>query len=319
MSASDSAELFTWYKHNELVVYLANSWFRARTRNVEKFIFTATSGRSGTMSLQKAFEAVPDCLTLHEPHPFMNGPVLQAASEGRDRFVDRYCRQVKLIHIRRAAVGYRYYLESNHNFIKTFARQAVEEFGNRIAVIHLVRSPLDVAMSIYRLQHYPGTRTGDAWFLDHRAPANLLQMSEVLDSDPEFSHAYYKALWYWYEVELRIAKWRAQMPFVKVVRFDTENFNNKDRLIQLFNDIGVRYDESRLESVIGLKENVRTHHKSLAAIPADQAAGMLRKFQRLLADRGVDLSVIHPSSHHAKSANTRSPASSQTGLMASAD
>ena len=40
---------------------------------LEKLIFTATTGRSGTLSLAKLFAKVPGCRSVHEGHPVMNG------------------------------------------------------------------------------------------------------------------------------------------------------------------------------------------------------------------------------------------------------
>ena len=108
-------------------------------------------------------------------------------------------------------------MESNQLFVKTFIRQAFDEFGDRMAVVHLVRSPVDVAMSLYRLQQIPGTDVTEIWWLDHRAPTNIIQIADLLDSDAELSHPFYRALWYWYEVEMRFAAWRARLPSMKVV------------------------------------------------------------------------------------------------------
>src|SRR4029077_9379145 len=71
---------FKPFKHNPVVAALALQMFKMRTRALQKLIFTATTGRSGTLTLTKIFSAVPDCRSEHEAHPIMNGPVLQAAS-----------------------------------------------------------------------------------------------------------------------------------------------------------------------------------------------------------------------------------------------
>lgn len=200
---------FNLLKPNYLVAGLARRLFRLRARDLERVIFTATTGRSGTLTLARLFATVPSCRAVHEAHPVMNGSLLRDASYGDRENVDRVFRRIKSVNIYRAAVRQRYYFEANHLFIKTFADNAVAEFGQRIAVVHLVRPAIEVANSIYSLLDYPGTDCGNYWWLDFRAPTNVLALSDILSSDTEFSHPFYKALWYWHEIEARVATRRA--------------------------------------------------------------------------------------------------------------
>ncbi len=277
--------MFKPLKHNNAVALLARYWFRARTSRLEKVIFTATTGRSGTKTLTKLFSLVPDCTAHHEPYPVMNGPVLRAASYGDTALVDRAYRQIKSVDILRAAVGYRYYFEANHQFIKSFSQQAIDEFGDRLTVIHLVRSPIEVATSIFRLAEFPGTDVGNTWWLDYRAPTNLIQIADVLDFDAAFSNPFYKALWYWHEIEMRIAALRTKVPSLKVTRFETDWFSDKGKVIEFLDDLGIDYDKSGIESIVIEKEHRREHHKRIAGLPSEQAQDMLFRFQELLARR----------------------------------
>jgi hypothetical protein len=270
--------------HNPVVAGLALGMLRLRTRTVEKLIFTATTGRSGTLTLTKLFAAIPGCRAEHEAAPIMNGPVLRAAMYGDAALVNRVYRRVKSVNIRRAAVGHRYYFESNHLFIKTFAHNAVADFGDRLAVVHLVRPAVDVANSIYQLRDYPSTKNGDYWWLDFRAPTNLLVMADVLESDPEFSHPFYKALWYWYELEARIAAWRTRNPTVPVIYFETQWLNELERVCGLFDGLGLKYDKALLQPVVGSKENTREHQK-VGALPPQEAVQMAARFLQLLKER----------------------------------
>jgi hypothetical protein len=277
-------------KHNPLVAALALQLLRLRTRGLERLIFTATTGRSGTLTLTKLFAAVPGCHATHEAHPVMNGAVLRAASYGDTALVDRVYRRVKSVNIRRAAVGYRHYFEANHLFIKTFAHQAVADFGQRVAVVHLVRPAVEVASSIYQLGDYPGTERGNYWWLDFRAPTNLLAMADILESDPEFSHPFYKALWYWHEVEARIAAWRAMMPAVTVIDFETGWLNDLGRVCGLLEELGVPYERARLAPLVGAKEHTKDHQKIGAALPAQEAGQKAERFRLLLESRAIHVS-----------------------------
>jgi hypothetical protein len=281
-----------WVKHSALVAAPVRRSLQVMTRGLERVIFTATTGRSGTMTLSTLFSLVPGCAAFHEPHPFMNGSVLKAASYGDEAFVDRAYARVKSVNILRAAVGHRYYMESNQLFVKTFIRQAFAEFGDRMAVVHLVRSPVDVAMSLYRLQQLPGTDVAELWWLDHRAPTNVLQIADVLDSHTEFSHPFYRALWYWYEVEMRFARWRARLPLMKVAHFDTNWFNDRPRVFHLFDELGLEYERSKVESLVMQREHTKSALKVLPALAVSTAEEMDQRFQQLLYARGLDVSAI---------------------------
>ena len=91
---------------------------------------------------------------------------------------------------------------------------------------------------------------------------DLLPIADVLESDPEFSHPFYKALWYWHEVEARIAAWRARMPAVRVVDFETQWLNDLGRVCHLLDGLGVQYEKARLAPLVGAKSTPRIIRKS---------------------------------------------------------
>src|SRR5277367_3935783 len=90
---------FKAIKHNRLVAELALQYFKLRTWGLERLVFTATTGRSGTLTLAKLFSGLPDCAAVHEAHPVMNGPVLLAATHGDAALVDRVYRRIKSVNI----------------------------------------------------------------------------------------------------------------------------------------------------------------------------------------------------------------------------
>ena len=279
-------------KYSDAVVALTRRFLQLRTQGLERVIFTATTGRSGTKTLTKVFAAVPGCVALHEPYPKMNDEILKAASYGDTALVERTYRQMKAINILRASVGQRYYLEANHLFVKTFLPYAVEDFGDRLAVVHLVRPPTEVATSIYCLDQLPGTEMASTWWLDHRAPTNIVQIAELLETDPEFSHPYYRGLWYWYEMELRFAAWRARFPSMKVTYFETAWFNNEPSVFQLLDNLGISYDKASIKAVVGRREHLKLELKVRPAPSADDSERMDARFQQLLQERGFDVAAV---------------------------
>jgi hypothetical protein len=281
-----------WLEQNAAIAGVLRRSLTFWTRDVKSFIFTATTGRSGTMTLSDLFATIPRCAASHEPHPSMNGEVLIAANHGDTELVDRVYDRVKSINILRAALGQHHYLEANHLFVKTFIGNAAAQFGDRMAVIHLVRSPVEVATSIYCLQNLPGSDAGNIWWGDPRAPTNLLQMADQLERDPDLSHPFYRGLWYWYEVELRFASWRARLPALKVVRFETPWFNDEGRIRALLDELGIAYPPAKIASFVGRRLHTKDAHKTGPFIPRAEAERMHERFRRVLESRGQNVSTL---------------------------
>lgn len=275
----DDLKLLRALKYSPPAAAAARCYQALRTRTVERLIFTATTGRSGTHTLARIFAGIPGCHALHEPYPVMNDEALRAASYGDSDALERFY-LAKSINILRAAAGYRYYLEANHLFIKTFVAQAARDFGKRLAVIHLVRPPLEVATSIYRLSRQPGTETGNRWLLDYRAPLNRIRIADALDG--EFSHLFYRGLWYWFEIESRVQEWRQRLPAIPFVRFETDWLNQSKRVFTLATELGVAVDERQIDSLVGVKEGTRENQKLVAPLQIDEAHRMFEKFVTLL-------------------------------------
>ena len=281
-----------WLEQNAALAGVVRRSLAMWTRDVKSFIFTATTGRSGTMTLSELFTAIPGCAAFHEPHPSMNGEVLIAAGQGNAALVDRVYDRVKSINILRSAIGHRHYVEANHLFVKTFIGHAAAQFGDRMAVVHLVRSPVEVAQSIYCLQNLPGSDAGNIWWGDFRAPTNVLRMAEQLERDPELSHPFYRGLWYWYEVELRVAAWRSRLPALKVVRFETPWFNNEAKIHTLLDELDVAYDSARIASFVGRRLHTKAEHKTGPFLPRAEAERMHARFRQALETRGLDVSTL---------------------------
>lgn len=275
---------------NRYSATLINRYLDKKLKRVKNFIFVATTGRSGTLTLVDIFSRIANCTALHEPYPAMNGNILRAASYGDEQHVDQFYKVRKSVNIRRAALGSETYLEANHLFIKTFVKHAAIDFRERLKVIHLVRDPAKVANSIYSLQDLPGTKEGNRWWLDYRAPTNLIPISEILDGDSEFGQPFYKALWYWFETEARIAKWQQLIPEVPFVFFKAEDFSDETRLNRLFLSLEMSVPENFAREVCNTKSHTRSHQKMVPPFPEETARGMVQAFKALLIEKNFSIS-----------------------------
>lgn len=247
-------------KYNPLTVSLYNAFLRSRCRRVAAYIFVATTGRSGSESLSRILAAVDGAASFHEPYPIMFRDYPPGTDQ--DRYFARNFNRIKRINIRRSAAGNRYYIETNHQFIKNFSAHVVHHFRDKVKIIHLVRPAEEVAGSFYSIDSIPGrTRNGLIYLLDPRAQDNLVQISDVLYSGQGFHHDYYKCLWYWYEVETRFKKFRSTYRAVPWVRLNVSDLNDKHILLEKMAILGIEADADKLEPLIGTHCNRKSSEK----------------------------------------------------------
>ena len=269
-----------WLKRQPATVFLYNGLLDLCCRDVQGYIFVATTGRSGTTSLCRVLEqAVDGAICFHEPHPIM------FSDYSREKHVDReeYFRHLfftqKRIYIKRAAAGKKYYVETNHQFIKNFAFAAIPYFVSKIRIIHLKRDPVSVARSFYSINSVPGKAPrGHYYMLDPDEPTNIIRIPELFDGHNEFRHDFYRCIWYWYEIEARVHAMKERYPDVGWVNMTTEELNDKAALRAMFEKLGIPVDASRLERVVCLRENVRVEEKK-EVLPWKQCDEMNRKLR----------------------------------------
>jgi len=270
-------------KHNPLSVAAATSYLRYRCRTVRAYIFVATTGRSGSESLSRIFETIEGSACFHEPWPIMFNDAPPHV-ESDTYFASRF-RTVKQVNIRRLAAGHRYYVETNHQFVKKFCSVAVRQFGRKIRIIHLVRNPVSVATSFYALQSIPGeTQNGRIYLLDPRDDTNRVGMADVLYGDSEFGHDFFKCLWYWYEVEARIKELKARHPEVRWAGIGTDELNDPAALESLFRRLGLEADPEKLRTVAGTHLN-RKRDKKLKPRDREQFEEMHQQLRRRMEKR----------------------------------
>jgi len=276
-------------KYNPLTVSLTEKYVNSRSRDVEAYIFMATTGRSGSKSLARVFEAADNAVTYHEPYPIMfsHFPDLEEPPRGADR--KEYFRKLfytkKGINIRRNAIGHRYYVETNHQFIKNFADLAIEYFGDKIRIIHVLRDPVKVASSFYSIESIPDTTPrGKVYAIDPKDEDNIVKMDDLLYHDEEFKEPFFKCLWYWYELHSRTKKYKEKYPSVRWHTMNTDDMNDREKLIEMFDTLGVKYHRDKLEEVVGTRSN-RVPHMKKQAIDPEKADEMHRKLLAKMVER----------------------------------
>jgi len=277
-------------KRNPLTVYLYDKMLDIMCRECKNYIFVASTGRTGSVSLCKIFQAVKNCVSLHEPSPVMYNDCPPDANKEK-YFYDLFY-NLKRIYIKRAVKGNRCYVETNHQFVKNFISPAIEHFGNKIKIIHIVRDPVKVASSFYQINSIPGkSETAQYYLLDPKEKENLIQAADLLYDCDEFRNDIYKCLWYCYEVEARIKYAKQKYSHIEFYKLKTEDLNDKDIIRNMFQKFSLEYDEKILSQVIGVHANKRTHEKT-RLIKYEECKIMNDKFVNVLENRyGVNFWV----------------------------
>jgi hypothetical protein len=255
-------------KYSSPVVGIYERLLNKKCRSVEAYVFVATTGRSGSKSLCTILEAADNAVTFHESYPIMYSDFPEGAD--KKAYFDRIFYRSKIINVKRDAAGHRYYADTNHQFIKNYFTQSVDYFGNKLRVIHMYRDPMKAALSFYSIGTIPGkTSDGKLYTLDPAHHDNLIQINDLLTGDQAFNHDFFRCLWYWYETEARVKKYKAEFPNVIWSELATEELNDKNALVRMFNQLGVSFSMEKLDQLVGARENTQQIRGKKAAVLAD--------------------------------------------------
>jgi len=230
----------------------------------KKVFFTATTGRTGTTTLAEIFSCnVLDCIAEHEPkfqpkgiyERVYSGLYLRRAGGKERRGVgqamqwydqgDPLLERVVRIRARRIRrLRCRNYLESNHAFLSSMSDAMACEFPE-LGLIHLVRDPLEVAVSYCNRNFHP---SGSPQFMNalgqwHPTP-DLRKNCLVPPVGPLTSLQYY--LWVWIEAELRCLRFLKRYPEIRCFHLDTYELSDRVRVAALMEFFGLETNNGQL-------------------------------------------------------------------------
>ena len=269
---------------------------RRKLESIKRFIFVASTGRCGTLTLAHILNGISDSVVAwHEPSPTLGHVEMTAANNGNGDML-RALFRYKLLRIAADARGRRCYCETNHTFIKSFFEHCVGAFGDRLAIICLHRDLQATADSIYRLNHIPGTPFGNRWYLDHRACGNLIQMGALLESGGALDHDWYRCLWYCYELQARTERYRRRYPHLRWVDFATADLGSAPALTALFAALGLPHERFVPDAFAGVHLNRKTANKpsTQARFSAQEQDRMHARFLDHLSSF-IPLNALRPS------------------------
>jgi hypothetical protein len=250
-------------------------------------VFTVASGRSGTQTLARIFEAAPGVEAAHEGVPAFQDVMRQALSDpelARDFLLTR-----KLPAI--AASPKPIYFESSHVFGKGFLLPTLR-LGLRPRVLFLKRDPRKIALSLERIGATPHrTAGGRAHFLSPADPS-------LLPVHPWDDFTDYQ-LCFWYALEtIR----RQRIKYDLAVRagcscryLSIEDLRTPADVWALLASIGVDVDrtaqaEAAVQARVGRAFNLKEKSPPLCRSPAeleDQERVVIERIQTCLPELNV--------------------------------
>lgn len=202
-----------------------------------RWVFTASSGRCGTMLLAKLLETVPGVVTQHELKPRIENVWWKLRED--PKIATNWLKKHKIPHINHliqdsnASV----YVETSHLMCKGFF-EALWQIGIQFEIILLSRNLRKVAMSLYDLHDIPErTVIGRRWYLQ---PGDSRCISD-LPKDHSRLTDYQMCYWYVLEMELRKAQYHTIYVSDKrpVYRVSLEDLTKKEGFGQLLVDMNL--------------------------------------------------------------------------------
>lgn len=251
-----------------------------------KYIFCINPGRTGSEYISKVFSCVDGVAAFHEPKPIMHGPQMQAFLMGDPSPMEKMMDE-KIAFMNDSLRQSRYYVETNHCFIKGFGwllpgRVPESEIG----VIVLKREKSLVVDSLYKVNAHPFSTTGEKWIItpqfyrDNITPfpkgysAFLFWFQKIKyrlfnrlrkkfnSAIPEDTITFAKSLIGWYVEETYALgeAYKKKFPGVRMVELDLSDLNTVEgfeKVLTVFN-IPLVYTQD-MNEVIGKKVNEREH------------------------------------------------------------
>lgn len=226
----------------------------------KQFVFTMTTGRSGTAYLAELLGAnLPDAESHHEYLGWdqfgLNTPEISHMtlfnSQGNVEKVQDFWRQ-KLARI--AATPHRFYVETSHMLMKAGLVENLAPLTRigRVHLIHLERDPVATIKSFRARYDFMNLGNMWLWYLDPNYPRNLSGSQELMKLGINGL-----CLWYITEIRLRAAYYKkllAENPNVQVHHFRIEELARPAGASRLLAALGVSRALSEL--IIPQAQNV---------------------------------------------------------------
>ena len=234
---------------------------------MKKFIFTITTGRSGTAFLYSLLkENIKDCEAYHEKifgyDKFgVETPDISHLqtfnSKGNTTYIKKFWKRKFDIILKSDS---KTYIETSHILAKAGLIENLEYLlphGN-VYLINLKRDVIKTLLSFYQRCDFRNIGNDWMWYLDYNYPKNITKFStyEAMKMpDP--------SLWYYFEMQARAEYYKLLTKGergIKIITVNLENLNKKEYAKQFFKKIGFQ----RKKILIPPPQNVSSSRMEIA-------------------------------------------------------
>jgi len=169
----------------------------------KRFIYTVTTGRSGSNFITQVFSCLDDTISLHEPKPRYDR--IMRTAQHYPAIAKQFLLEKKLPAIELALSNKKNYFESSHLFCKGFLEAWLNIEGLPIPnLICLNRSHREISLSFTRLNSIPSrTFNGLTYLLSPFDPSTLTTLKGINEPITSKFNDYQMCYWYCLEMEQR--------------------------------------------------------------------------------------------------------------------
>jgi hypothetical protein len=248
-----------------------------------KYIFSINTGRSGSHYLSKVLKEFKNINSFHEPFPIMNGKPMAEFLQGNPlKMREKMEEKINTIN---SSFDKKYYIETNHTFIKGFGWLIPSYIAHEnIGVILLKRNSEEIIKSLYRINCSPLTYKGFNWIMNPvmKNPINKVSNYDKLKYRILFfisglskskKKSFSKRLkvvkkfelkfleWYVKETYAQANKFKNEFPKIKIYETTVEKLNDVQEFQKMFDFFGLDFlpKESFYEKV-NEKTNLKKYY-----------------------------------------------------------
>jgi len=228
-----------------------------------KYIFSISTGRSGSQYLAELLATAKDTVSFHEPEPKMHDIHLRMVEERGLEATYRE-RLIKIDAIKKAVrkSGASIYAETNHMFIKTFFDVVIKEL-NDVQVVFLRRNLVEILKSFYQLRYF--TEENQAWKRWMTFPMSQNSAIKFVGNPTDEIDL---SIGYIIDMYARAERFQAQHPEINVISFDISDFKNEASVLALFRALNLDPTD-KTKAMVGTTVNARAERKQKYNVVAD--------------------------------------------------
>ena len=223
---------------------------------MQNYIFTITTGRSGTKYLASLFKTVKNTISLHEPSneaSYLREINKNHNTEHARKFVEDS--KIKSIALKMKNTENCTYIETSHVICKGFLEHLIKHYPD-LKIVYLSRDLKSVAKSLYKHQSITQRHIRDEKARSYYLfPTDKICRFKLTQAQIEQLTDFELCVWYYFEIFSIYQEFRRKGRPIYQISLD--DLNSFDKTVEFFNRLGLHeYDEKALRGQLENPLNV---------------------------------------------------------------